>query len=137
MWQIADPALESDSELESVLAELRAAAAAAAPPAAAAEPGSASWGRCVHQGLPARWRLHTLPDGSFLEEITSAQVSHRWAYSPDQHGGALWEVDHTGLGHALELDDREVALLSCWARCPRPGPAAPGGQSPSPWRSCL
>lgn len=104
--------------------------------------------------MQARWRLHELPDGSFLEvrrqtsvqssaqtgtrrppatqrsvsslrlaprrrrptaphpnrpppppppaapqEIVTSAVAHCWGYSPIILGGALWEVDHVGLGH--------------------------------------
>lgn len=31
------------------------------------EAGSVTWGLGIHQGMQARWRLHELPDGSFLE----------------------------------------------------------------------
>jgi hypothetical protein len=71
-------------------------------------------GRGRHLGLPVRWRLHAAPDGSFFEEVSSSPVTFCWGYAAPSD--ALWECDHQGAGAHLELDDREVVLLSLWVR---------------------
>ena len=67
-----------------------------------------------HLGLTVRWRLASLPDGSLFEELTSSQLSFCWGYSAPTD--ELWEADHSGMGTTLQLDDREVVLLSGMVR---------------------
>lgn len=64
--------------------------------------------------MAVRWRLCASPDGSFYEELASPQVAFCWAY--DSRADQLWEADHAAVGNELELDDKEVVLLSAFVR---------------------
>ena len=110
----ADECVETAEE-EALLARLRLTAGV--PPGDHGGPaahGLVAHGFGRHLGLTVRWRLAALPDGSLFEELTSPQLSFCWGY--DAPTDELWEADHVGMGTHLQLDDREVVLLSGFVR---------------------